>query len=173
MTVRKATKADINAISKIYEHIHKQEQNNNMQVGWLPNVYPIRATAEKSLERDDLFVYEDNGRILASAIINHEQVDIYAHCDWKYKAADDEVMVMHTLVVEPSETSKGIGKIFVEFYENYSRKAGCKVLRIDTNAKNKVARKFYAKLGYSEAAILPCDFNGIPNIRIVLLEKLL
>lgn len=169
--IRKAIQADLDAISKIYEHIHEREQRKEMCIGWLPNVYPIRATAEKAFERDDLFVYEDGGEVLASAIINHEQVDSYANGEWRYKADDNEIMVMHTLVVEPAVSAKGIGKTFVEFYEDYSRKSGCKALRIDTNAKNAVARRFYAKLGYEEAGIVPCDFNGIPNIQLVLLEK--
>ena len=44
---------------------------------------------------------------------------------------------------------------------------------MDTNELNKNARSFYNKLGYSESGILPCVFNGIPGIRLVMLEKVL
>lgn len=169
--IRKAVQADLDAVEEIYDHIHEQEQQKKMCVGWIPKVYPVRATAEKALERDDLFVYEEGGKILAAAILNQEQVDVYADCDWSCQAEDSEVMVMHTLVVEPAAAAKGIGKSFAEFYESYARQAGCKVLRIDTNEKNKVARRFYARLGYREAGILPCNFNGIPDVQLVLLEK--
>ena len=49
--------------------------------------------------------------------------------------------------------------------------AGCTVLRIDTNERNIAARHLYASLGYREADIVPCDFNRIPKIHLVLLEK--
>lgn len=169
--IRKAVAADLDAVAEIYQHIHQREGRQEMTIGWLPGVYPVRATAEKALARDDLFVYETEDGVLAAAIINQEQVDVYAACDWKYKVPDSEVMVLHTLVVEPSVAARGIGRAFAQFYEDYAKKAGCKALRIDTNAKNAVARSFYAKLGYREADILPCDFNGIPGVQLVLLEK--
>ena len=56
---------------------------------------------------------------------------------------------------------------------NNAKENGCKCLRMDTNELNKNARSFYNKLGYSEAGILPCVFNGIPGIRLVMLEKVL
>lgn len=46
-------------------------------------------------------------------------------------------------------------------------------LRIDTNEKNEVARAMYQKHGYTEIGIVPTDFNGIPGIKLVLLEKYL
>lgn len=171
--IRKAVRNDIDSVGKIYLHIHGQEKLGNMHTGWLPSVYPLRSTAEAALGRNDLFVYEEGGKILATAVINQIQVDIYANCDWKYKADGNRVMVLHTLAVDPSAIKRGIGKQFVEFYEKYALNAGCTVLRMDTNAKNSVARKFYSKLGYREAAVVPCVFNGIPDVQLVLLEKTL
>ena len=52
-----------------------------------------------------------------------------------------------------------------------ARENGCTVLRMDTNAKNAAARRLYLKLGYAEPDIVPCIFNGIPNVQLVLLEK--
>lgn len=42
---------------------------------------------------------------------------------------------------------------------------------MDTNAKNLRARAMYAALGYREAGIVPCVFNGIPDVMLVHLEK--
>lgn len=131
----------------------------------------MEATAQAALLRGDMFVYEEEGSILASAIINQTQVDSYVDGDWDYEADDTKVMVLHTLVVSPVVSKRGIGRKFVSFYESYAKECGCEVLRMDTNAINVVARKLYASLGYREAGIVPCDFNGIPNIQLVLLEK--
>ena len=48
-----------------------------------------------------MYVCEDEGDILASAIINHQQVDVYADGDFIYEAPDNEIMVIHTLTVDP------------------------------------------------------------------------
>ena len=45
------------------------------------------------------------------------------------------------------------------------------LFRSDTNERNIAARHLYASLGYREADIVPCDFNRIPKIHLVLLEK--
>lgn len=44
---------------------------------------------------------------------------------------------------------------------------------MDTNARNAAARRLYAGLGYWEAGIVPCVFNGIPDVQLVCLEKYL
>lgn len=80
-------------------------------------------------------------------------------------------MVLHTLVVDLDAGRGGIGSGFVKFTENYAGKCGCSVLRIDTNEKNGAARRMYGKLGYIESDIVPCVFNGINGVNLVLLEK--
>ena len=169
--IRKAENQDIPAVARIYQHIHAQEQAKNIQIGWLPGVYPVEATARQALMRDDLFVYEQDGEILAAAIINQNQMDAYVHGNWFYPAPANQILVLHTLVVEPTAGGLGIGKAFVRFYEQYAAAKHCTVLRMDTNKINQRARGMYRKLGFREAGIISCNFNGIPNVQLVLLEK--
>ena len=171
--IRRAEQNDIDAIAGIYRHIHEKEKQNLLTTGWIADVYPVRETAQVALERGDLFVYEEEGSVLGAAIINHVQVDVYAEGNWRRKADDREVMVLHTLVVEPSAGHRGIGRKFVDFYESFARENGCPELRMDTNEINVVARSFYKKLGFAEVGTVPCVFNGIPNVNLVLLEKTL
>ncbi|MCD8011988.1 MAG: GNAT family N-acetyltransferase [Lachnospiraceae bacterium] len=169
--IRLAQPEDIDAVEDIYNLIHDEEENGNMQIGWLRNVYPVRNTALDALKRRDLFVEEVSGNIVASAIINQLQVPEYADCKWENQVPDENIMVLHTLTVSPKIKGNGYGKAFVEFYENYARKHGCSYLRMDTQSKNIFARKFYNKLGYSEPGVVYCVFNGIPNVELVCLEK--
>lgn len=168
---RKAKQDDISAVADIYEHIHEQESAGLVKIGWLKGVYPVEQTAKDAYERDDLFVCEEDGEILAAAIINQTQVDVYADGKWTYPAKDEEVMVLPMLVVDPQKGKRGIGKAFVAFYEQYATENGCKLLRMDTNEKNVRARVMYKKLGYNETDIVPCEFNRIPGVQLVLLEK--
>ena len=90
---------------------------------------------------------------------------------WEYKTEDNDVCVLHTLVISPQAGGKGYGKQFVKYYEDYALKLGCHELRLDTNERNDRAREMYRKLGYKEIGIVPTVFNGIPNVNLVLLEK--
>ena len=169
--IRKATDHDIDAINGIYLAIHDAEEAGVLTTGWLRGVYPVRSTAEAGVARGDMFVLEEDGEIVAAAVVNHIQMPEYAHCAWKHAAPDDEVMVLHTLVVDPRCGKKGYGTSFVKFYEAYALAHGCHYLRMDTQEKNARARALYKKLGYAEAGIVFCTFNGIPGVRLVCLEK--
>lgn len=126
-------------------------------------VYLIRATAEMALKRDDLFVLEKNGEICGTGIINSIQVDDYRYGNWQHNVSDDQICVLHTLVISPACAGR-IWSTFIEFYEKYALEHGCPELRIDTNAKNTTARSMYKKYGYVEVGIVPTDFNGIVGI---------
>lgn len=169
--IRKAKISDIDKVSEIYEKIHDQEEKGQIFVGWERGVYPTRKTALDSLKRDDLFVYEDKGDILAVAIINQIQDESYYKVSWDYEVSDSEVCVLHTLVVDPAHSGKGIGREFVDYYESYARENGLYELRMDTNEKNIRARLLYKKLAYKEVAIVSTIFNGIDGVNLVLLEK--
>ena len=171
--IRKASETDIPAVAAIYDKLHTEEENGRATIGWIRGVYPTEDTARLALCRDDLFVMEDDGRIVGAAIINQTQVDAYYGGPWQYEAEDSEIMVRHTLVIDPDTAGKGYGKQFVAFYEDYAREHRCKVLRMDTNSRNARARAMYKKLGSREAGIVPCVFNGIRGVELVLLEKTL
>ncbi len=173
MNFRKATANDIDAIILLYDKVHTAEERGQFTVGWKRGVYPARDIAENALKRDDLFVGEDEGRIVGTAILNHEQPDAYRNAPWVCDAAPTDIMVMHTLVIDPDLKRRGYGRQFAAFYERHALANDCKSLRIDTQSKNAGARAFYKALGYTEVAIRPCTFNGIENVDLVLLEKIL
>ena len=92
MKIRKATEHDIDSIAMIYEAIHDEEEKGLAVIGWIRNVYPTRKTAEDGVKRGDLFVLEDEGAVVAAAVINQIQVAEYRYAEWKHPADDAEVM---------------------------------------------------------------------------------
>lgn len=173
MEIREAIRNDIDRIEEIYENIHDEEEMGLTVTGWIRNIYPTRKTAEDALARKDLFVIEDEGKIAATAVINQIQVEDYKYAPWQHRAKDDEIMVLHGLAVDPCQKSKGYGKALMAFYESYAKQHHCIALRMDTNVRNFKARNLYQMLGYEEVGIVPCIFNGIPDVQLVCLEKYL
>ena len=171
MKIRKANIKDIPAIANIYDEICDAQDEGKLAVSWVRGVYPTEDTAMVALKRNELFVIEEDGKIIGTGIINKKQMDAYNSVDWKFPAKDQEVMVLHTLAISPKVGRKGYGSAFVRYYEEYARENGCYYLRMDTNAINKTARALYKKLGYEEIGTVPCDFNGIAGFHMVLLEK--
>lgn len=173
MKIRKAVFEDICAVGRIYDEIHTAEESGRATIGWVRGVYPTKDTARAAFERGDLFVQEDDGKIVGAAIINHIQCYGYKDAAWQYSAPDHRIMVLHTLVVSPSVSGRGYGKVFISFYEEYAGVNGCRFLRMDTNERNVRVRMMYKRLGYREIGIIPTVFNGISGVNLVLLEKTL
>ena len=173
MKFRKATASDLDRIEEIYSQIHDEEEAGRATIGWIRAIYPTRATAETAIRKGTMYVEESNGRIVAAAKIDQEQVPEYADAAWTTDASADQVLVLHALVVSPADAGRGCATAFVRFYENYAREHNCPYLRMDTNERNAAARALYQKLGYQEIGIVSCVFNGIPGVRLVCLEKTL
>lgn len=174
MTIRKGTLEDIPRITDIYDRVLAEEESGRAAIGWIRGVYPTQQTALDALGAGTLFVLEREGVVAAVAKIDQNQVPEYVNAQWRNPdAPPGQVMVLHTLVVDPLQSGKGCGTEFVRFYEEYALEHGCPFLRMDTNARNAAARRLYARLGYREAGIVPCVFNGIPDVRLVCLEKTL
>ena len=126
VTFRKAAASDIDAVTAIYDAIIAEEEAGRAVTGWKRGVYPVRATAEAALTRGDLFVAELDGRVAAAAVLNQIQVDVYAGAPWEFEAPDEEIFVMHTLVVDPAAGRRGLGRAFETFYEALAREYGCR-----------------------------------------------
>ena len=169
--IRKAEAKDLDAVENLFRDIHQAEESGTVTTGWRKGIYPTGATARAALARNDLFVLEEDGRILGSGIINQLQEDAYRGAGWKHQQPDDRVCVLHTLVISPAAQGKGYGRAFVRFYEAYALEHGWTELRIDTNERNRTARAMYGRYGYQEIGIVPTTFNGIPGVNLVLLEK--
>ena len=171
--IRLASADDIPAIVMIYDAVLTREEQGQYSIGWIRGIYPTADTAAKAVSCRDMFVLEANAKIIASARINQEQMPAYASVSWSVDVPDEKVMVMHTLTVDPEMNGQGVGDCFLKFYEEYSLQQGAYVLRIDTNERNENARRKYAGAGYEEKGIIPCVFNGIPDVRLVCMEKVL
>ena len=89
---RKAALSDLDAVSAIYAAIHDREEAGLSTIGWVRSIYPTRATAEASIRAGDMFVMEEEGRVVAAAKINQKQEESYARAAWTQNAADSEVL---------------------------------------------------------------------------------
>lgn len=170
--IRLATTNDVEGITTIYEKIHDLEEAGKMSIGWDRNIYPVWQTAMDAVKRGDMFVSDEDDNIVAAGIINQIQVPEYVNCPWKYPAEDKDVLTLHTLVVDPHCNGRGYGSEFIGFYEKLAVERNQRYLRLDTNVINTEARKFYKKLGYKEPGVIHCTFNGISDVNLICLEKL-
>ena len=133
--IRKATFNDIEQIEDTYnEHFNHEIEYGAFTV-FKKGVYPTRKDAEKAISVGTLYVYEKGDNIAGSIIIDKIQPTEYAGIAWGQTLKDDEVMVIHLLMVRPSMAGNGIASSLVCHAMEMAKNNSCKALRLDTGSK--------------------------------------
>ncbi len=72
----------------------------------------------------------------------------------------DDSAHLNLLAVDPVYRRLGIGRHLMEWLEESARVAGTFVISLEVRARNRGARMFYRKLGYSEVMRIPRYYCG-------------
>ena len=148
---RKGTLSDTGAVYRCYCELLDYEEKNGANTVWKKGVYPTERTALEAIEAGDMYVFEENGEILASVIIDGRQPAEYDSVPWTCEAEEGEVYVIHTLCVSPRAAGQGVGTAAVRFAAEMGRQNNKKAIRLDTGAQNIPAVRLYEKLGFRRA----------------------
>ena len=169
--IRQAYLSDTVPLKRLFEAIHDCEEAGKLTTGWKRNAYPLLRHIVAGIKRGELFVLLRDGHVAGAGIINQEQHPAYKDGNWIRQSPDSQVMVLHMLAIDPQMAGQGLGAEMLRFYAQYALEHGCPDLRLDTNAINTRARRFYGRLGFREAGIVKTEFNGVGEINLVLLES--
>lgn len=172
--IRPAIPADLDAIEESYREHFAYEKTHIAYTVFQEGVYPTRGVAEQALRRKALYVYEENGTVLGSLILDDRQPAEYQKINWPSHAAAEQVMVIHLLLVRPCAKGKGIGSQLVTYALETASQRACTVVRLDTGAQNTPAVSLYQKLGFRLAATAAMNIGGaIPHANHLFFEKIL
>lgn len=158
--IRKATPDDITSVAMLYSKAIDYENSHVKYTSWQKGVYPTAETARLGVKDNSLYVYEENGRLLASVILDTIQPPEYRKVSWRAEANLNEALVIHTLCVDPEYAGYGIGTSIVDFAKELASKIGCVAIRLNTSARNINARHLYEKSGFEVVATQRILLNG-------------
>lgn len=145
-----ARKEDVELVAKLYDSVNEYfEQNTNFcYPNWQKGKYPVLRDAQEAFEESTLYVLKKNGEVLGAIIINQKQHPEYKRMPWKTPVPDEQVIAVHTLVVDPGHRKEGLGEKLVQFCIEFCKNAGMKEIRLDTHYANIPARRLYEKCGF-------------------------
>lgn len=148
ITIRKAEADELDRIEEMYNEsidwLRAQGLNQ-----WKRGVYPTRSSAQKALEESSLYCCFADDRPAGTMILNEEQPPQYRTLQWKYNPS--KVLVLHTLVIRPAETGRGVARALVEYTLKYARTNGYGSIRLDAYPLNKAAIGLYQSFGFEYA----------------------
>lgn len=161
MILREAIASDIDDIEKGYQEHFAHEKKYGAYTVFQEGIYPTRKAAEIALQNRALYVYEENGIVLGSVILDGQQPEEYKKIEWPSNAPNEKVMVIHLLMVRPSAAGKGVGTSIVNYVIDIAGKRSCIAVRLDTGGQNIPAASLYKKMGFQLAAISPMKVGGM------------
>ena len=174
MILRKAAVSDLDSVEQSYQEHFAHEKKYGAYTVFQEGIYPTRKVAEEALQNESLYVYEEDGIILGSIILDEHQPDEYKKIDWPSKASNDKVKVIHLVMVRPGVSGKGVGTSLVNYAIDRARQQSCLAVRLDTGEQNIPALSLYKKLGFQLAANVPMKVGGIiAHSHHLFLEKIL
>jgi len=172
--IRQATFNDLELIEDTYNEHFRHEIEHGAFTVFKKGVYPTKKDAEKAINSGTLYVYEVDDNIAGSIIVDKVQPIEYEDIKWEQACTNNEVMVIHLLMVRPSMTGKGIASSLVRYAMEMAKNNSCKALRLDTGSQNIPAVSLYKKLGFRVVSTASMKVgNTIAHKGHLFLEKVL
>lgn len=148
-----AQETDLKEIESLYIAVCDYLIANTNYPGWKMGKYPSLAVAKAGIQTQTLFLYRLDGQVAGTVILNHSQdnhrrEDAYEDIPWGIEATGEEVLVVHTLAVNPKFMKKGVAEDLMVFAKEHAIALGAKTLRLDVTGINTPAITLYEKMGY-------------------------
>ena len=122
--------------------------------------YPGTEDISKDLSNEAIYLVKDKGICLGMVTINEVQPDDYK--DIKWSDNNSKVLYMKRMAVHPYWQGKGIGKMLVEFTEEYGKKNDYSSIRLDTLSSNQAETKLYTGSEFDEVGNFYSTFQKTP-----------
>lgn len=153
MTVRHATREDLDALMEIYAFARSQMKKTGNPNQWR-DTYPSRALLCSDIDRDQLYVLTDGETVLGAFVYFDGIEPTYAHIDGQW-LSDAPYGVIHRVA------SAGIIHGFVRIITDWCAEQTPN-LRIDTHEENTVMQKALARIGFTKCGTIYLA-NGDPR----------
>ena len=162
MIFRKASLEDIESIGHLIEMARKSLRDDGIDQWQKTN--PNKEIIKKQIEKDDAYVFDKEGKVLAYAYVFDGVDPCYNIHEGKFKS--DSYLVIHTLMVDNRGVVPKLGTKFMEALVDFTEKSGKKAIRIDTHQDNFRMRGLLDKFSFEKIGIVQIDEDGIPKDRI-------
>ena len=153
MTIRGATRADLDAIMKIYEHARTVMAANGNPTQW-GSVYPPRQLVEQDILTNRQFVILTHGQLEGTFSFALGDDPTYAQIEGAWLSSAP-YGVIHRLAAAPGAKNVA-ARIFAWAMER------CESLRIDTHEQNRAMRHLLEKNGFVYCGTILTD-DGTPR----------
>ena len=169
--IKRVNKNEIDRVMVIINDAKKLLSKDSLQ--WQQG-YPNEEVMLLDIKNNSLFGAYDNGILIAVVAlvegVNINYTEIYEG-SW-IKEVSDKDLVIHRIAVKEECHGKKIGKLLMDFAEEYAKEKGFISIKVDTHTKNKAMQKLCTNNDYSYRGIIYLKRDEVDNSRIAF-EKII
>lgn len=155
MEFRLAREIDRIEIEKIYEDGSLKLKSLGINQ-WQGQDKPNLDNFKNLIANKNIYVLEDNNRVVSTVIIYDYDLDYEKNLDGKWNSPKPYV-ALHRIGTLESERNKGYGRKIIEFAESYAKENNFKSVRIDTHRENKSMQNLLKSMNYIYAGLVYLD----------------
>lgn len=160
MIIRKSNREDIPAIMAIVADA--QALLRSQGVDQWQDGYPTVDVITKDIANDDSYVLEDEGVVIATAVISFAGEVTYNSIDGQW-LNDNDYVVVHRLAVRNSALRGGLARQMMLYAEKLALERNISDIRVDTHSDNKAMQSLLTSLGYTLCGKITL-LSGAPRI---------
>ena len=148
LKLKKASIRDLNQIRALYWSLLDSSLKYGRILQWKKNIYPNDNDWNKYIINDEMYLILEDINVIGAVAVTNAQSKEYRKIHWKVKADDQEVAVVHLLMILPEYQGGGAATATLD--EIIKLVAGKKkrAVRLDAIGTNVPAQKLYEKYGF-------------------------
>ena len=108
--------------------------------------YPSLKRLRKDIEKEELYVYEQDETISGIIVITEDMDEEYIPIPWLSRTNSN--IYIHRLATHPQVWGQGYAQKMMDFAEDHARQRNFESVRLDTFSQNKRNQRFYESRGY-------------------------
>lgn len=108
--------------------------------------YPSLERLRKDIEKEELYVYEQDEKISGIIVITEDMDEEYIPIRWLSRTNAN--IYIHRLATHPQVWGQGYAQKMMDFAEDHARQRNFESVRLDTFSQNKRNQRFYESRGY-------------------------
>lgn len=136
--IRLATRKDLTKITELVQAVVKKMQTHGYKQ-W-DETYPTKSEYLKDIDREELYVYDDLGKLSGLFTLSTRGHAEYTSIKW---LSDEPAWTIKRLAIAPKRHGQGLADQLIQFSEESARKSGIYRLNADTYEENVYAKQLF------------------------------
>ena len=148
LKLKEATIRDLDQIRALYWRLLDSSSEYGRILQWKKNIYPNDNDWNNYILNDEMYLILEDMNVIGAVAVTNAQSKEYRKIQWKVKADDQEVAVVHLLMILPEYQGGGAATAALDEIIRLATGKQKRVVRLDAVGTNVPAQKLYEKYGF-------------------------